>query len=999
MSAHSSASNFASAFASSSGSALSSSAPRTHYAPVQSDSQGPPGTSSHTTKASAGPKRSKASKHKDPRPDEDDEDDDDDERARKKGRVRRKVKCDRKVPCTTCVKRGQPDLCTWDDDAAAPEAQPFALASQYHDVCERLADIESFLQTLPPELRAGAPRAMRRPRRASTPPEPKDEPRSSSSPHIASTEMVEVAVKLEDSAFVGATDAGYGRDAESLDHLVSSANIAPVRALDFGSHPEPTKELTSILASPIPFVDASSAVVLGLDFCTTAEEMYAQRAQALDKVFATFPQEELSRALVRTYFESVAWFYHVLHEPAFLAEHDRYWEMVAQGRRHEVDPAWLATYCMVVALGLSSTPPNEVLPKLPFGQRSETCLAWYAAAVRLFQLSGSARRPQFRNVQLVVMFGQMHITSPTGSDMSGFVAFLANGVRVAQKLRLHLLTDDPSNMPPEDVAFPPGPNSVKRQMALRVWGLITFLDTVSANARLGAYLIHPDQCTTPPLANLNTSQLSNTDWKVDPAPRSVWTDSSLEYCKWRGGRFMKLLFDKLVTHAQDFTYETVLYLDREMRSDVNAMPDALASESVRLDQQNPKLRRQRFSALAGVHSRLLRLHRPYVLLGYTDSRYRYSTDQCLRAARICVIAHENGREELANIRIMYSHTLSAAIVLASNLFYLIDSSASSAEIESQREILSTALHIFDKTQVASPMLQSVLTHGASILRQLVDNAEQRRIARANRETSDAAVISFPEVLRRIAKELQLAQTPTASLVDTPRNALLPPAPLQMNLSGPPPFPTAASATSHTQPLWSPTVGVPQPQPYAAPEWTTPSQAQQQAGGAFANAALTSQSTNFFPLPSPGSGAPLSASAPSFAHTLASASSTPSSSTAVAGVPPFSAQLLSDMGLQTMSQAPGAFDLSWQLPSAASSASLLQQQQQQQFAAFAVMQQQQQLAALAAAGQQQGLGMFNPSTLGLGTAAGAGQQQQQQPAWLLEGRDGAMALMDQIGGTG
>lgn len=243
------------------------------------------------------------------------------------------------VPCTTCVKRGQPDLCTWDDDAAAPEAyvmcilawkvgtevslsrrQPFALASQYHDVCERLADIESFLQTLPPELRAGAPRAVRRPRRASTPPEPKDEPRSSSSPHIASTEvrqplhclqelpltsccsvqMVEVAVKLEDSAFVGATDAGYGRDAESLDHLVSSANIAPVQALDFATHPEPTKELTSILASPIPFVDASSAVVLGLDFCTTAEEMYAQRAQALDKVFATFPQEELSRALVRT---------------------------------------------------------------------------------------------------------------------------------------------------------------------------------------------------------------------------------------------------------------------------------------------------------------------------------------------------------------------------------------------------------------------------------------------------------------------------------------------------------------------------------------------------------------------------------------------------------------------------------------------------------------------------------------------------------------------------
>lgn len=35
---------------------------------------------------------------------------------------------------------------------------------------------------------------------------------------------------------------------------------------------------------------------------------------------------------------------------------------------------------------------------------------------------------------------------------------------------------------------------------------------------------------------------------------------------------MKLLFDKLVTHAQDFTYETVLYLDREMRTDVKFVP-------------------------------------------------------------------------------------------------------------------------------------------------------------------------------------------------------------------------------------------------------------------------------------------------------------------------------------------------------------------------------------------------------------------------------------------
>lgn len=39
--------------------------------------------------------------------------------------------------------------------------------------------------------------------------------------------------------------------------------------------------------------------------------------------------------------------------------------------------------------------------------------------------------------------------------------------------------------------------------------------------------------SSPPLSNLNQEDLSITDWRIDPKPRHVYTDSSFEYAKYR----------------------------------------------------------------------------------------------------------------------------------------------------------------------------------------------------------------------------------------------------------------------------------------------------------------------------------------------------------------------------------------------------------------------------------------------------------------------------------
>jgi hypothetical protein len=110
---------------------------------------------------------------------------------------------------------------------------------------------------------------------------------------------------------------------------------------------ELTSMRTSIVAAPIVFDGPWSASALGFDLCFTLEELKSARTQALDSLWRFMPDRNLSYKLLEKYVVEVSFLHSVLHLPSFQAEHDRAWEMVDQGRRDEIDPLWLAVWCMV----------------------------------------------------------------------------------------------------------------------------------------------------------------------------------------------------------------------------------------------------------------------------------------------------------------------------------------------------------------------------------------------------------------------------------------------------------------------------------------------------------------------------------------------------------------------------------------------------------------------------------------------------------------------------
>lgn len=177
-------------------------------------------------------------------------------------------------------------------------------------------------------------------------------------------------------------------------------------------------------------------------------------------------------------------------------------------------------------------------------------------------------------------------------------------------------------------------------------------------------------------------------------------------------------FDLLISSASSdsFNYGTILELDKDYRNLLDSLPDVWLHECAAHEHADPQVRNKRYIAMQGTHvrppsspslllsrtetdgcalrpqNRLVRLHRPFLVKGWEpNSRYAYSSDACVRSARAVVLSHHNNIDFNRNLRMMYSHTLSAAIVLAADLYHTIDGGAPDAEIESKKCVPSPPL--------------------------------------------------------------------------------------------------------------------------------------------------------------------------------------------------------------------------------------------------------------------------------------------------------------------
>ncbi|KAI5476155.1 Zn(2)-C6 fungal-type transcription factor [Pseudohyphozyma bogoriensis] len=695
----------------------------------------------------------------------DDEDGGDD----KKRRNRQALSCGER-PCVACIRRGTPEGCSWEDSKIEPQAQPFALVTDVKRLAARLMSVEKFLQTLPPELRAGAPKPDLTSNTGTFPLDTSHEiqdvkPEDDLFCGLSDTE--EATVELEAAAFKTS-----GPDARGPMRAYNPAAASPFAILSPPTNPELTSALTSIVALPLNLEGEISSTQLGLEWGLTQEQIPGAYRAALEKIYGCFPDQRTSYILLDRYIEDFAWLHNIFHEPSIRAEHDRYWEMVNAGRRGEVCPIWLAVYCMIMALAVDGVKASSSIPGVT--SQREQAVQWYNAAQRLLQLGNWLATPQVRCILVMLLFVQWGQVS-AGRQPMVFLSWLSSGIRIAQQLGLHMLGTDPETMPVADPAWPPHPCSLRREQAIRIFGCCVFMDSLSATTNFPAYVLHPSQYTTPFIGNFNDADLSTTEVKCTPLPRNVLTDSSFEYLKRLLAEQGRTVFDKLISDGSQFSYSTVLELDRGYRQILDQLPDAWRHEHTTLEAKFPKLRVRRHIVHDGVHSRIMRLHRPFLTRGYSpNSRYSYSTEQCVASAKIVIAAHHNILNETNNMYFVYLHSLAAAIVLFADLCHAIDNDYSDSEIEEKKNNIIMAFEIFGShSTIPSPHLKEVVKGGSRILSGLFMVVEKRRVTRAAHKfapggpDAQPSPESFAQVLVRISRDLNLQQSLDSPSSGTP----------------------------------------------------------------------------------------------------------------------------------------------------------------------------------------------------------------------------------------
>ncbi|ORY84680.1 hypothetical protein BCR35DRAFT_302998, partial [Leucosporidium creatinivorum] len=738
-----------------------------------------------------------------------DEDDEDGPGGNKKKRLalscrecrRRKISCDRKQPCSACIRRKVPHNCHWEDDEDPTQASSFALNSDVRQLARRLAHLESLFEASNPGL---LPKDAPVPRIAG--PSSKPSPaslsadfKSPASPYQQDIPANGDPVKQEDSAS-DTEDA-----AATLEDVAFGARVPVLRALSGTANPpegpkrtvnpartgmEHTGALTSILAEPLSYDQDGrprSAVRLGLDLAISTQDLPNARSGAMAQIFAVLPGKEITDFLINKYFAEMEWDYRVLDPEAFPLEHERYTEMLAEGREDSIDPLFVAVLCMVLALSLEGfwSRPGGAKDLSLFRGLSEADMrdlpaVWHDGALRALQLAEWGGTPRIRTIQTIILFVQyIQLSSPSGQQ-GRVLGWVASAIRVAQRMGLHRLGSNPETMPPDDPALPPGKNSLKREMCIRLFHSLVNIDSLLSDSPVfRCYLLHPSQYNTARPLNLNFHDLSRTEWRTpQPAPTNVYTDASFEIAQCAGAEATRRALDTLVLSTEPFSYAKVLEQDKEFRQVLEDLPEVFSDRSP--PHALVRLRYQRALLYGDIYARLVRLHRPFLSRGYnTGSPFRYSREQCVQAARSII---ESNYEMLAFTTShwwMFTGSMRSAIVLFMDLFHAIDEDRPHGEVNEKRKVLVKASIIFG-TEVAIPALQAVVEQGRRILGGLFSAEESRRMARAAQtlapsDGSVPALESFAQVLKRVSHEVSI-EDQKALLPATPAPNAFPPPP-------------------------------------------------------------------------------------------------------------------------------------------------------------------------------------------------------------------------------
>ncbi|TXT13049.1 hypothetical protein VHUM_01450 [Vanrija humicola] len=367
-------------------------------------------------------------------------------------------------------------------------------------------------------------------------------------------------------------------------------------------------------------------------------EMYTRKTDVvLNALTRVLPSHERGELLVNAFLNKVDWLHRLFHTPTLLSQCRDLWALPRERVVHEISMPFMAVYFVVITLGLHFMDASEAEKHFTADEVQSLCDVWYSAARSAQWASDFIGTHTLENLQALVL---MSVLMNNRDRADAAWALLGASIKMAQGLGLSRLGSEQQGAEGEERANMPmwkgrWESLIQREVGRRIWWNLVFLDWSLAPSYNYASSIQPDQIKSAMPANIEDEDL------IDGQPlraqrMNVRTKMSFQLAKLKFAEISQ----RQIWQANNNNhppYSFILSVDRELRKAMLELPAFFQPDNSPMPTtSDPKKLVEHYEKITlslAIHSRMLRLHRPWLSRGYEDERFAYSKEQCIRAAR------------------------------------------------------------------------------------------------------------------------------------------------------------------------------------------------------------------------------------------------------------------------------------------------------------------------------------------------------------------------------
>ncbi|KAF2185483.1 hypothetical protein K469DRAFT_665085 [Zopfia rhizophila CBS 207.26] len=499
---------------------------------------------------------------------------------------RRKLKCDRQQPCRTCIDRGLSLSCTYNRVASSPKSGQLKAPINVHD---RIDQLEKLVTSL-----MGAKSGEHGSPNMNILNLGQLQPGSDQSAD-AEIPGTPDRVKLENDA-TSYTSSGHW--SSILDGIVELRDHLDDPSMS-GAQPR----------------DSAQSEIQGPDLLF-GRHRHATR----NEILAAIPKRTEADELLMIYFSSMDLTPTLIHKPTFLKEYGEFWN-----RPRDTPIMWLGLLFTMFCVATRVMDILENEGDGPYGlHESSLCSArmdfYREKIVQCLILADYSKCPPYTAETMILYFVAEYFRSQDSQFGTWILAGMI--VRIAFRMGYHR---EPSRFP--------NITPFKAEMRRRIWTMIVQLDLMSSSQVGLPRMIQKSMHDTEEPRNLLDDDLDENMTELPPArPDSESTVMAYALIRNRILDVFARIMD-LANSMKQPAYQTLMELDDALKTVYEKIPpgmQAVCARDVGFTDSDADMRRLSLG-LAFLRAKLM-LHRPYLILGRTDSRYEYSRLSCIDAA-------------------------------------------------------------------------------------------------------------------------------------------------------------------------------------------------------------------------------------------------------------------------------------------------------------------------------------------------------------------------------